>query len=816
MPPKREAQADPNSREIAQVSAASVDGYLRNVAHRQRVPRAEGGKGTRRKVAMVTSTAIAAAKTEEASPQPAPKPEPKPEAETEVGGTTTIAVPSDGDSEGDEWDEVELPGMTAPKAEVKSAPSTSADAGVKPEPNQQTGAPAPASPRDSLFGNCAPPLSRPSGVDEFGSATTAWGRSDPAYEEMRARQDQLTAQRRSERMQRIFSAVVELAAVLVRGEFLWRQARHPRLLRCLLRLRRGERFPLLDAVTEAKPIAARGRDPARSKPCLTPVWVTAQQDGAKNNTSEAVAVLLHAIHEWFRIEVPTNDSEEAQADSAHPVGFSRWSVPLPPHLLFSAVRQSGERIRLPHPVYICVVALSLCAMASLDARLVVAKECPRAAEKAAETHEKLSIFAKNRVARPTRGKDVPPPRPRQPVSCFWLEVWSPERQSFISVNPCPGVTTLWGAPYAFSVGRGAVVDTTARYTSSLSRSYLLSQRLGRCTKYRFMWKDCVTWDDTREVSDVLIAAAAAGRRCPDALQRERETRQLESLRYSEKVPTTLAQLHHHPLFVIESDVMRMEGIYPKDKFHTVGSVKGHTVYKRSAVQSLRSRDGWIRERRSIQSGEEPYKVVAPPASRPFASPSQLFGFWQTVPFAPQPLAEDGSLPQHGNTRWYILLSHAPPAGISHRREPNIARVARRMQLDFRLAVIGFVHKQIQVNRRGLWSPDVDGIVVRVQDEPALLKAYQQWVKKTEEQAAARRRDRAFHWWMLLSQRLLAVDRLNTMYAQGQSHAYFCCCSHTKKPRLASPSPSSASRSGEIDLFNDMHRAANALTNPLKY
>lgn len=755
MAPKRAAD------HVAEVSAASVSGYLRNVAYRHRVPRAEGGKGTRRKVAMVSSTVE--------TPLPTVKTNlTKAEDGEESRPVTSHLVSSD--DEGEEWDEVELPSSLKP--EVKTAPIAKTE-GVNADEVLEVDLPLNAESRHSRLD------SNLTDVEHHSSRGSAWRQQDSAYEEMRRRQDELAAQRRFDRVQRTGVHVVELLALCLRGRFLWREGRHPQLMRRLLSFQKENRYPFLSAVAAARPCVLRAALPANAKPSLVPAWVTLEHDGVTNETSCAVMVLLKQLHECFIL------SAEAEEQ------FTRWSVPLPSQclyrLLLEAARRKGDvACSLPHPFYFAVLFLTLAAVSGLEARLVIAKDVPpaeeakeaAAADRLEQQEEVLTIYGMKKKGggkRPRRKEpaaaDGPLRSKTKPNSCVWVEVWSPERQSFVSVNPCATCSVVWGSPYVFAFAKGRVVDVTARYTSSLSKSYQFNYRLGRCSKYRFLFKS-FRWDDTRDVPDAIVDAMNHSLRKQDELQASREGRQLEALRYAEKVPTTLAKLHNHPLFVIESDLSRTDGIYPKDASHTVGSVKGHTVYKRSAVQNLRSRDGWIREGRAVRREEDatPYRCVPPPASRPFSAPSQLFGYWQTGEFAPQPLVIDAngaeSLPAHGNTSWYLLLSHAPPAGLAHLVEPDISRVARKMQLHFKAAVIGFERKKIQENRRGYWSANIRGIIVRERDKAILLKAYAKWLQMTEEQAAARRRDRALHWWLLMSKSLLAMDRVQAMYCRG--------------------------------------------------
>lgn len=867
------------AKAVASVATATVDGYLRNMSKRLRVPTAEGGRGTRRKMAMVTS---AAARASAEAPQDEP---------VEARNDTAADV--------DEWDEVELPVALMPvkkqeEAELSGAVKRSVDdevggGGVKSELLPKSSAvkaekavavaggagvtgsgfvkselvnvddeEAAVDGRSLMEGAQLPLVGQP-------RASETWRQRDPAYEAMMEQRDLLAAKRRSERIQRVCEHLFTILAVFIRARLLWRESCHPRLAKRLLRLhvpcergakrqrREGvyfggsSRFVFLRAVAAAKVLAAEASQPQWRKLSLAPAWVTCGKDAVRNKTSAAVTSLLNAINEHFKLavaEAPDKpDGSAAAGDGAaasSPVwrDFSDWAAPIAPRLLRARMAEVHGRVSkeapllLPHPLYFSVVFLTLARLAGLSCRLVVARLAKSPLDKAraaaataarqaagveaggdgdgerdaaeGEADEEESESGSRTPFRPLsihgpRGKKSADSgasqpgakRPRSsaksangagegeelkskklPTSCYWVEVWSPERESFLSVNPCQGCATLWGAPYTFSVSGTTVVDATPRYISKYSAAYNYGRRLGKCQQNRFLWHDELAWDDNRELPEVLRASfdvAAAHTSALAQRQREREGRQLHSLMYSEAVPTTLNALHSHPLYVIETDLARHEGIYPKDTTTTVGSIKGHMVYKRSAIVSLRSRDGWLREGRSLLSEDQPaYKTVAPPASRPFVAPSAFYGRWQTQPFAPLPLTpgDPPSIPHHGRTSWYILLDKAAPAGIVHLTQPQITRVARRMKLDFGLAVVGFQHRRTEEHRRGRWETVINGIVVKQTDSAALLRAYEEWVQLVQEQEAAKRRQRSFHWWLLLAQRLLSMKRLQDQYAKG--------------------------------------------------
>lgn len=714
----------------------------------------------------------------------------------------------------DEWDTVELPVFPVKKQEVttmeKTEPLALKNEGVFPivkdekmimmssAENEPIAIDDECFPRDGGFmieGTRPPLVEQPQ---------RAWRRNDPTYEAMMEQRDLLAAQRKSERIQCTSYQVVELLSLLERGRLIWREAHHPRFLRVLLQAKVTEgnsvnspptgkertrapaaNYLFLSAVTAAKSLGEEARSSLHAHPSLAPTWVTASKDTAKNKTSAAATVLIQAINSYLSLEPHTPSTSDEVSSSSAAKKFAHWEYPISPKFLYHVLRRRDHvaGVTVPHTLYFAVMFVALCSLSGLRSRLVIAKQQELTAnaetishggvgEDSAAQRQKVSIFPRKPKMKHFQSGDLAELRSKKlPSSCFWAEVWSAERGCFISVNPCADCTTLWGSPYTFSIAGDVVMDVTPRYISKYSSAFAFNRRLGRCNQFSFLWRDKLNWDDNREISEILLESFSKSMTSATRELLSRERQQLESLAYSEAMPTTLAALHRHPLFVIESDLAKHEGIYPKDASTIVGCVKGNTVYKRSAIVNLRSRDGWLRECRSLIDEESPaYKSVPPPASRPFASPSMFYGMWQTKPFEPVPLRPDGNLPLHGRTGWYILLDRTPASGLAHLVEPQIVRVARRMQLDFRLAVMGFVHKRLVENRRGRWEAQIDGIVVKETDRPQLLHAYCEWLRLVQEQETAKRRQRAYHGWLTFSQRILAMDRLHQQYLKGVSIA----------------------------------------------
>ncbi|PWV21986.1 putative DNA-repair protein [Trypanosoma cruzi] len=763
-----ESKQEGKKRNVAAAAAANVDGYLRNASRRVRIPSASGGRGTRRKLAMVTAASV-----EQAS-RPV------------VNTNTSDAVDLD-----DEWDEVVLPNANAaavkkdegklkkeessqkPKMDVpvanSCAGSIKAEA-LEVEDGEVVGGDEDPS-AQSLMEGTRPPLT--------GTSIQRWRRNEHFQERMPEQQQILAAQRRSERIRRAAEGMSVLIFALQRCKTLVRESRYPQLLRKLLRVctvevNGSKSFPFIQAVQRAREEYQRALDPAVKNPALSPCWVTVGKDTVRNYTSNSIMALFSGITTVFTLE----DKVDASI-------LSNWAAPISFGHLSNLLSRSHQflispdaKLPLPHSLYFSIIFLSVANILGMSCRLVMAIKKERERQNPVVTENgnvsekpaQMTIFLPRVKRQRKEGANEEDKLPQKlPSSCFWVEVWCPQRESFISVNPCKGCTALWGAPYTFSVGGDVAMDVTPRYTTKYSSAF--TYRWGRCDSYRFLWKH-LDWNDTREASEVILDAFRKDMTRNTCIQLARERRQLHSLTYAEEIPKTLTALHKHPLFVLENELARHEGVYPKDNTTIVGSVKGHTVYKRSAVVNLRSRDGWLRVGRCVVSEDEaPYKVVPPPASRPFGSSSGFFGVWQTKPFEPSPLRSDGSLPLHGKTRWYVLLGKPVPEGLAYIQRPNIARVARLVDVEFGHAVMGFQRRRLDERRFSHWEAVFDGIVVREADAANLLHAYDEWRQLTEEQEATKRRQRANRWWLHFVQRMLAMQRVRQQYLDGASHGY---------------------------------------------
>jgi xeroderma pigmentosum group C-complementing protein len=750
---------------VADASATNVAGYLYNASRRQRVPRADGGRGTRRRVEIVSAATIRT-----------------------LGDGTGPLSPSDGatssnpvnevvvDDDGEEWDVVPVTKTEATvkkteSGEVKKVGSAEVELlGAKAEPLATSGAmeidemPIPGS-RPALT---AMPQQRRLSREEEAETTLV---------------EQEKAARKSAKVQKVSEKITELLVMIARARCLYRAAMHPLIIKGLLRIQFGggpaigskrnrqdrdsaRKKIFAAALKEARALYAESCKNSGAGETLAACWVTLKRDGAANSTSRAVLHLVKALNDRFVLEQQPASTESvdngAPALDARREEVQSCFSELQPFFLRQVLRRvlspsdrsQSSKFPLPSPVYFCVLFLSLARATGMQTKLVVC--------------DKGIVFSGVAAAAASAG----------PASWCWVEVFCPVRQCVLSVNPCAGATTTWNPPHCISVGGDTVLDSTARYVSKYSAvwPHRVDNLFGAATEYYLGalrrnngnagGTEIAATRVNRSVLDIITEPLCRDASATSTHILSRERRQLERLMYAETVPPTLTALSQHPLYVLEAKIARYEGIYPKDSTTLVGQVKGFPVYKRSAVHSLRSETGWLRENRQIRSAAEPYKVVPPPPSRPLAAPSRFFGVWQTDPFQPAELVDGQPIPTLANTNWYILLSCEPPAGLVHIRSAGAGRIARKMNVHFAQAVVGYVKKHIARNRPGKWEVVLCGIVVRSSDSDAVIRAHEEYMQLQKEQEAARRRLRAMKWWKVFASRLLATDRLQAQFLDG--------------------------------------------------
>ncbi|KAL1705454.1 hypothetical protein EV121DRAFT_279590 [Schizophyllum commune] len=248
-----------------------------------------------------------------------------------------------------------------------------------------------------------------------------------------------------------------------------------------------------------------------------------------------------------------------------------------------------------------------------------------------------------------------------------------------------------------------------------------------------------------------------------------EDEELNSMQMSEGMPTTLAGFKDHPLYVLERHIRQHETIHPPPPATPeLGKFRGEPVYPRSNVVSLKSAENWMRsEGRTVKAGEQPMKFVKLHANtvarlreielakdelRVAGADSAgdlmqgLYARSQTELFVPPPVV-DGKIPKNnfGNVDLFV-----PNKGV--------VKIARKLGFDYAEALTGFEFKK----RRAV--PVIQGVVVAVENEQALLEAYWEAEQDAAEKARVKREERVLKLWTRLVQGLTIRARLQEQYA----------------------------------------------------
>ncbi|KAG8855729.1 hypothetical protein FRB96_006773 [Tulasnella sp. 330] len=278
-----------------------------------------------------------------------------------------------------------------------------------------------------------------------------------------------------------------------------------------------------------------------------------------------------------------------------------------------------------------------------------------------------------------------------------------------------------------------------------------------------------------------------------------EDAELISTQITEGMPASVAGFKDHPLYVLQRHVLQHQAVHPLVE---IGKFRGEPVYPRSNVVEVKTAENWMRVGKEIQEGEQPLKwtktravtiakkrmvemaemealskVVAtagecvmeddggsagPPGS---ASMQGLYAEWQTRMYESPPVI-DGKVPKNdfGNIDLYVpsMLPngavHLPCIDVGSVK--GIAKVARKLGVDFAEAVVGFEFKQ----RRAI--PILDGIVVASENEDALLQAYWETAQANEERERRKKQDRVVKRWQKLIHGLRVRERLMKEYSVG--------------------------------------------------
>ncbi|XP_040214815.1 DNA repair protein complementing XP-C cells isoform X2 [Rana temporaria] len=252
----------------------------------------------------------------------------------------------------------------------------------------------------------------------------------------------------------------------------------------------------------------------------------------------------------------------------------------------------------------------------------------------------------------------------------------------------------------------------------------------------------------------------------------------ESKLLDKPLPTSITEYKNHPLYALKRHLLKYEAIYPESAA-VLGYCRGEAVYSRSCVQTLHSKDTWLKEARVVRLGEVPYKMVKGQSNRArkarMADPESrdsndlaLFGPWQTEDYQP-PVAVDGKVPRNEFGNVYLFKPCMLPIGCVQLQMPNLHRVARKLDIDCVHAITGFDF------HGGYSHPVTDGYIVCEEHKDILMGAWENEQVDIERKQKEKREKRVWGNWKLLIKGLLIRERLKARYGNkdaDHSHAAF--------------------------------------------
>ncbi|KAF8017175.1 hypothetical protein BT93_H2383 [Corymbia citriodora subsp. variegata] len=249
-----------------------------------------------------------------------------------------------------------------------------------------------------------------------------------------------------------------------------------------------------------------------------------------------------------------------------------------------------------------------------------------------------------------------------------------------------------------------------------------------------------------------------------------EDEELETRALREPLPTNQQAYRNHQLYAIERWLTKYQIIHPKDPL--LGFCSGYPVYPRASVQTLKTKEKWLREGLQIKEDELPTKVLKRSRkvdrgknreSDEFLEDDsegniKLYGKWQTEPLQLPP-AVNGIVPKNERSQVDVWSDKCLPPGTVHLRLPRIFAVAKRLEIDYAPAMVGFEF------RNGRAMPVFEGIVVCTEFKDVILEAYAEGEERRRAEERKRNEAEATSRWYQLLSSIVTRQRLNNRYGK---------------------------------------------------
>lgn len=336
---------------------------------------------------------------------------------------------------------------------------------------------------------------------------------------------------------------------------------------------------------------------------------------------------------------------------------------------------------------------------------------------------------------------------------YWAEVYLKEEKKWCCVDLCnakldePTVLTELSRPFnylvSYDIDRYCIKAAEKNYCENW---YTPGFRKGRCED---KW-----WDS-------VMASLGPAKKSDKDQADETKT---EEVLTKQDMPSSDNAFRNHPLYILEKHLLKFQGIYPPE-VAPLGFFKDQPVYPRDCVHTLRSRETWLRQARTVKLNETAYKIAkARPKRDRFTGelirdlPLELFGEWQTKEYEP-PWAENGKVPRnaYGNVDMYqeCML----PKGCAWLKLNGLPRVANKLGIDCAAAVVGFD------NHCGSYGshPVIEGFIVCEEYAETLKMAWEEEQANSKKREEDKRQKRIWDNWKRLLKAAMIREKLRVKY-----------------------------------------------------
>ncbi|KAG1091063.1 hypothetical protein G6F42_019527 [Rhizopus arrhizus] len=290
--------------------------------------------------------------------------------------------------------------------------------------------------------------------------------------------------------------------------------------------------------------------------------------------------------------------------------------------------------------------------------------------------------------------------PKAKPPTVWCEVYCEDTKRWMTIDPIRGfidkptlmepATLNRSNHLSFVLGfdnQNKVTDVTRRYTANMDKAMRLRERpLTRREKEGGM----KLWSES-----LLESVCKKKKTERDHLEFE----EMEKQQTRQVMPSAIGGFKNHPVYALERHLLKYEVLHPREP--VLGSIRGEKIYPRANVKTVSTAETFRKQGRQIKEGEQPAKMVK---ANVFTLEKKrikeqarqeghdllvaCYGDWQTEAFVPPPVI-DGKLPKNAYGSIDLFTPDMLPMGAAHIPIKGIAKLAKKLGIDYADAVVDF-------------------------------------------------------------------------------------------------------------------------------